>query len=274
MDMDENTESNTFLNFNEALSVIDTISSESFVTEAWVPSLNRSVKIKEINAKQQKTMIESAIDSSVAKSTFLKTFHDIVSSNCLEEKSVIDSFTIVDKNSIAFSMRSQISDTLKVIFQEEPLVENVIELKDILNKFSEYKHPNNETINFSKNSINIDVEISLPTFSEEVKFNSHVYGKKVKDDQVEEIKSIITNAFLGETAKYINEITIDGKELKYKKLSIIQKLQFVEKLPAALVQKVLENIVKWKTEIDKISTVSFENLTKVIEVDNLLFLTN
>ena len=262
------------ISFNDALKMLDSVSKESFVTDAWVPSLNKYVKIKEITAKQQKTILESAIDSAVSKSTFGKVFFEIITSNCLEDKAIVENLTIADKASIAFTMRSQISDTIKVVFKEDPKIENKISLDDIINKFSTYVHPVNEILEVSKNGVNISTEISLPTISDEFKFDSFLYGNKAKEDQIEEVKNIITNAFLGEAAKYIKEITIDGNSLGYSNLGVTQKLMFVEKLSATLVQKILEKIIIWKSDLDKIYTVNHEGIDKTIEIDNLLFLSN
>lgn len=262
------------ISFNDALNMLDSVSKESFLTDAWIPSLNRSVKIKEITAKQQKTILESAIDSAVSKSTFGKVFFDIITANCLEDKSIVENLTIADKASIAFAMRAQISNTVKVVFKEDPKIENKISLDSILTKFSEYVHPTSEFLEISKNGVNISTEISLPTISEEFKFDSFLYGKKAKEDQVEEVKDIITSAFLGEAAKYIKEITIDGTSLGYSNLGISQKLMFVEKLSATLVQRILEKIIVWKSNLDKIYTVNHEGIDKTIEIDNLLFLSN
>ncbi|NBO98666.1 MAG: hypothetical protein EBU90_00795 [Proteobacteria bacterium] len=262
------------ISFNDALNMLDSVSKESFLTDAWIPSLNRSIKIKEITAKQQKTILESAIDSAVSKSTFGKVFFEIITENCLEDKNTIENLTIADKASIAFTMRSQISDSLKVIFREDPKLESKVPLKDILNNFSSYVHPVNEILEVSKNGVNISAEISLPTISEEFKFDSHLYGKKAKEDQVQEVKDIITNAFLGEAAKYIKEITIDGTSLGYSSLGITQKLMFVEKLSATLVQKILEKVIVWKSDLDKVYTVTYEGIDKTIEIDNILFLSN
>lgn len=262
------------ISFNDALNMLDSVSKESFVTDAWVPSLNRNVKIKEITAKQQKTILESAIDSAVSKSTFGKVFFDIICSNCLEDKKVIENLTIADKASIAFTMRAQISDSIKVTFKEDPKIESKIFLDTILSKFATYVHPVNETLEVSKNGVKISTEISLPTISDEFKFDSFLYGKKVKEDQVEEVKDIITNAFLGEAAKYIKEIIIDDTPLGYSSLGITQKLMFVEKLSATLVQKILEKVIVWKNDLDKIYTVNHEGIDKVIEMDSLLFLSN
>ena len=129
-------------NFTEAVDLLNNISKESFVADVWIPSMEKTVKIQEITAKQQKSLIESAIDSVISKSTFSKFFYEIVSLNCLEEKNVIESFTIIDKVSIALSLRQQISDTLKIVFQETPKVETNVKISDVIEKFLTYKHPN------------------------------------------------------------------------------------------------------------------------------------
>ena len=82
----------TQINFNEALNILNNISKESFSSDVWIPSLKRSVKIQEITAKQQKTLIESAIDSTVLKSTFSKYFYEIVCSNCSEDKEIVEKY--------------------------------------------------------------------------------------------------------------------------------------------------------------------------------------
>jgi hypothetical protein len=271
-------EENKPIDLAQALSILDNVSKEFFITEAWIPSLKRSVKIKEITANQQKAMIESAIDSVVSKSTFTKVFYNIVLSNCLEEKSVVEAFTVADKASIGFSMRKQISDTIKVVLNEDPKIELEVALSDIISKFTSYVHPDNQIVKFEKNGVSIEVEMGLPLFSSESAFDAVIYGKEKSDNQVEEIKNLVTGAFLGETAKFIKEIKVGEQSLNYSSLHIQQKILVVEKFPAALVQSVLESIVSLKKDLDTLSTVSVgegeEEITKIIEVDNLLFLTN
>jgi hypothetical protein len=73
------------LSFSDALKILDNATTEAFTTSVWIPSLKRNVSIKEISAKQQKKLLQSALDSSIAKSTFAKTFYQIIKENCLEE---------------------------------------------------------------------------------------------------------------------------------------------------------------------------------------------
>jgi hypothetical protein len=55
-------------------------------------------------------------------------------------------------------------------------------------------------------------------------------------------------------------------------LTINQKNAVIEKLPSGLIQKVLEQISLWKKELDSILTVNYQNYTKAISIDSLLFL--
>ena len=267
---------NQSINFNEAINLLNEVSKNSFTIDAWVPSLKRTIKIQEINAKQQKSLIESAIDSEVLKFNFSKYFYEILLSNCQEEKDVIDNFTIADRNCIAFYMRNQISENITVLFSENPKIEESISIQNILDKYTNYVHPEPETVSYSKSDVLIEVQLILPKLCEESKFDTYIYGNlERKENELEDFKGLLGAAFLGETSKYIKDISINNSSVGYDNLHIPQKIQFVEKLPAALVQKVIDKIVKWKEELEKTSTVCYEDrLYKTIEVNSLLFLNN
>jgi hypothetical protein len=263
------------LSFKDALNALDTVSKDSFISEVWIPSLNRSVTVKEINARQQKNLLEAAIDSSVYKTTFSKAFYDIITSNVSEPKEILDTLTIADKIALAVALRSQISPTIKVEFEDGDTTED-ISLKIITDKIKHYVTPLEESFEVVKNGVSISVNVILPTIHSEVQFDTFLLKNKKKTDDTEEVKTIITDAFLGETSKYIKNVSIDGEDLNYSSFSIHQKIQFVEKLPAAVIQKILDIIAKWKKELETLITVkaSTGDYTKLLEVDSLLFLTN
>ena len=81
-----------FLNFDDALSSLETLTSNSFLTDAWIPSLNKTVQLKELTAKQQMTLIENFFDAIENKITFSKTFFNIILENCLEDSLRTNSF--------------------------------------------------------------------------------------------------------------------------------------------------------------------------------------
>jgi len=262
------------LSFKEALNALEAVTKDSFVNEVWIPSLRKNITIKEINAKQQKELLESAIDSSVYKSSFSKTFYDILISNASEPKDVLDTFNIADKIAVSLALREQISPTIKIEFNEN-LSEN-IELKNISNKLQQYSLPEPITFETIKNNVSIKVETSLPSILSEVNFEVFLSKNKKKTDDVEEVKSLIANAFLTETAKYIKSISIDSQDLNFQSFAISQKIQFVEKLPATIIQQIIDIITKWKKELENILTITSSNgeNTKLLDIDSLLFLTN
>jgi hypothetical protein len=271
-DITENTPIN--LSFKEALNALEAVTKDSFVNEVWIPSLRKNITIKEINAKQQKELLESAIDSSVYKSSFSKTFYDILLSNASEPKDALDAFNIADKMAVSLALREQISPTIKIEFNEN-LSEN-IELKNISNKLQQYSLPEPITFETIKNNVSIKVETSLPTILSEVNFEAFLSKNKKKTDDVEEVKSLIANAFLTETAKYIKSISIDSQDLNFQSFAVSQKIQFVEKLPATIIQQIIDIITKWKKELENILTITSSNgeNTKLLDIDSLLFLTN
>ena len=171
-------------------------------------------------------------------------------------------------------MRAQISDNIEIVFQEEPKISSLIPLKDIIDKINTYEHPTQEVIKFSKNNIELETTIEMPLFFEEDKFDLYIYGKDKKENNVEEFKSIVVGAFLGETSKFIKSIKLGDTDLGYEKLNIPQKIQVIEKLPAALVQNILEKAVAWKNKLDEISKVKHQDFAKNIDVDSILFLTS
>ena len=85
------------LNFNDALNALNTVS-ESFNVSVWVPSKQKEYSFKELEAKQQKNMLSSAMNSSVYNTSFVKNMYNVINSNFLdkENKNIINDFTIFD----------------------------------------------------------------------------------------------------------------------------------------------------------------------------------
>jgi hypothetical protein len=260
------------LSFNDALKILDNASTEGFTTNVWIPSLKRNVLFKEINAKQQKKLLQCALDSSIAKSTFPKTFYQIVKENCLEEN-ISSTFTIIDKINIALVLRNQISKELKIELQENPKVEKTIELQSVINLFKEYKHPEAQEINIDKNTINLKLTVEIPYLELDTAFEEYTKSQPKADD-IDVIKQTITEAFLVETGKYIKDLIIDNQDFRFSAMTVAQRLALIEKLPAAVLQSVIQIAAQWKGEVNDILTVKSDDnsLSRIIDIDSMLFL--
>ena len=267
---------NTFLNFSDALKELEEISKESFNFEVWIPSKEIYVKLKELNTKQQRFIIESVLDASV-KNTFSKVFYKVIEENWLEDISLLNQLTIIDKVSIAFAIRYQLSNIIKVDFKGDSSELKSIDLSPIIENFKNYIHPKNKKFDFEKKSVKIEIETSVPLFKNELEFDSYIIKelkKEQKEDQIEEMKKVLTTAFITELAKYIKEVKINDNYFNYHNLSISEKIEIVENLPAVLVQNIFNEIFNIKSSIEAIYTVKNENNTKMIEMDGLLFVVN
>jgi hypothetical protein len=273
-------ENNKNLNFDKALLAIESIA-ESFVVDVWVPSAKKTYKFREIDAKQQKSLLASALNSSVYNTNFVKSFYKILEKNFVSEEGieVLNEFTIYDKLAIALALKKQILDETRVVFDEKNNVVKNIKLDSILVKFINFETPQDVNAEFKNDSVSIDIKIGLPTIKKEFDYESEIHKKEKKVDDIkniEDVQNIVADAFISETSKYIKEVLINGEDIKYQDFDFYKKIILVEKLPSAIIQKILENVSKWKKEIDSVLTVETEEndqkYTKVISIDSLLFL--
>jgi hypothetical protein len=266
-------EETPILNFNDAINALNSVSN-SFKIEVWIPSIQNNVSFKEIDAKQQKAILGAAIDNSVYAQEFNNTFYDILKENILnEDKSIVDSFTISDKAFIAIALRSQISDDLSVKFDDDSVVK--VSLQNFIDVSKKYISPSVETIEIKNDSVTLNVEISIPTVKTELEYDENFkkLNKNINDIKTEkEIKTIVTDAFISETSKYIKSVKVNDSKFDFATLTVNQKIQVVEKLPSGLIQKILEKLSDWKKDIDKVLTVNNGDQIKVISIDSLLFL--
>lgn len=264
------------IDFNNALDALNEIS-EIFKVDVWIPSKQKYLCFKEIDTKQQKDMLSSAMDSSVYNTTFITVFYEILKQNILEkDKTLIDDLTIYDKASVAIYLKNQISNELNVIFDNKNEITKKINLDEIIEKFKAYNTPKNEIIKVINKNVSLSIEVGLPTVLVELQHDKQMAKSYKKSNQVknnDDVKNIISDAFIVETSKYIKKIWINDTEVELNSDRIDQKLKIIEKLPSVIVQKVLEQISKWKKEVDDILMVEHEEYKKVIGIDSLLFLT-
>lgn len=264
---------NVTMDFNKALQALDQ-ASESFTVNVWVPSLNRDVIFKQIDAKQQKELLGSVIDTSIYNTGFIKIFYNILKNNILTQDVDVDKLTLVDKTAIGLSFKEQMSEELTVIFGEENKISQKINIKPILEKFKHYKTPEPVLLEDKNDNFTLKTEVCYPTIKTEYDYdNQNKNNKKAEDVKTtEDIQKIVTETFLSEISKYINKIWINDEEINFSEMTPSQKIKLVEKIPSTLIQKIINTITLWKAEIDDVLRVKHENYNKVISLDGSIFL--
>jgi hypothetical protein len=272
--MDENITENKILDFNSALNILDK-ASESFKVDAWIPSIGKYLSFKELDAKQQKSLLSAAMDTSVYNTSFIKAFYNILKENILSEDSnIIDSLTLSDKTSIALTLRSQISKQINVNFDENNTISQKYDILPFLEKIKSYKSPETTLLESDSGIFSLKVEIVYPTIKIEFDYDNQLKTNKKSEDlkSAEDIQRLVSDAFLGETSKYINRIWINDEEVVLSSLNFDRRINIVEKLPSNLIQKIIDQISSWKKDMDEILTVKHEDYVKTINIDSLLFL--
>lgn len=266
--------------FQDALKILDDVSN-TFILDVWIPSKQTVLKFKEIDAKQQKEILRSSMKSSVYNTEFIKTFYKILHDNLLnkEDENVLKELSIFDKNFIIIALKSKISKDLELVFDEKENIKKKINLENICKSFNTYTHPDNCIAVLKQNETEINVTVGLPTIESEFQYEIEVHKKEKSIDDVkntEDIQNIVTDAFIGETSKYIKNVKINDIDINYESFSFLQKIKIVEKLPSGLIQMVLENVSEFKKSIDDFLTMVVEEngktYKKVISADNLMFL--
>jgi hypothetical protein len=267
---------NTSTNFDTALEALSNLSN-NFTVSVPIFSTPQVLEFKEINAKQQKELIQSITDTSLYKVAFTKLFYTILKENLLIQSFNIDQLTIFDKIIVGLYLRSKISSKLNVIFQDNPIITEVIDLQKIINNISNYNHPTEFILKEIKNNIDLEIKISVPIIKLELEYEEELYKNYKKADDIKnvnEIGSIVSDAFIGEISKYISYIRFGNTEINLDTLTPKQRIKVTEKLTADIIQKVLEKVSEWRQNLDKFLTVkhSENKLAKVLTIDNLLFL--
>jgi hypothetical protein len=264
--------------FNSALNIIDSLS-EFFKVDIWIPSLKKFIQFKEMEAKQQKQLLSVAIENSLYNNLFSDVFYQIIKNNLIEtdefKKTDIDSLTVMDKVSIALFLRKQISNKLKVIFDENKKISSLVDLDLICEKIKNFTFETNKVTELNNDKVNLKILLKIPSIKDELEYDKEVVKifKNTEDIKNEsDVKGIITEAFITETSKYIDKILISSQEIDFSSLTLKQKVQIVEKLPSILMQQILEIISDWKTNLDSILTVNHEQYETVIKIDSVLFL--
>jgi hypothetical protein len=272
--MEENTTENVILDFNNALNILDRVS-ESFNVDAWIPSTSSYLSFKELDAKQQKSLLTAAMDTTVYNTGFIKAFYNILNENLLTEgEDLVNSLTLADKACIALTLKRQISDEINIVFDEAKDISNKYKISDILEQFKSYNAPSSIILDAKSESFSIKVEVLPPTVKVEVDYDSQLKNKTKSEDvkTEEDVKVLVTEAFLGELSKFVNKVWVNDDEIVLNNLKFEQRVKIIEKLPSNIIQKIIETVSSWKKNLDDVLTVKHEDYVKTITIDSLLFL--
>ena len=204
-------------NFNDILAEIKKVKTGLSV---YVPSAGLDVQLKTLTLSQQKTIIESAVDSNLSVLFFNNTFAKILEDNLPDNLSKYDT---IDRVNFALALRSKLKDIITIEDVNYNISDILAANKLITSKFT-------------------------PTIVE-----SAILLRKYKDEtsKSNKLKTLISDLYSYEIFKFIDKIEVksSGNQLDLKS-DIAQGIQVIESLDSSEFTGVIEQINKLR-DIEK-----------------------
>lgn len=242
-------------------SALNSLDSLTKSYEIFVPSLNRKVKFKGLNTKQQKDAVKSALEKTSAGLSFSLLLNSILKENCQEKVE----FLLTDRSYIAACLRVL---SLSPIYGKD---ENKQDLTFVLT--------NNIPLPVELKAAeisedNIKLTLSIPTFIRDSIVNIETKKKLLPLPDNDDLpKEVVGEIYINELVKYIDKLTIIDNgavtDINFDELTVLQKVQLIEKLPLTVNTKLLDYINRVKLFEKKYFT--HNNNVVDISIDPTLF---
>jgi hypothetical protein len=223
-------------NVSDFISKLEKLNNEK--VDVFIPSRNKTVKVKPLNIKQQKDLIASALDGIKGALNYNKTINQIILDN-----SGLSDLKIYDKLPFCISLRTQALGS-KIRSSED----NIVDLEDTLKniKNTPFKLTDKSTIKYE----NLKVSLKVPTLQEEISLISKC--EDLFSDGSDVTKEAVGILYLFEIAKYITEVAIDDEIIDMSEIKIQEKIDLIENLPLSIyteLTKFAESLTSYEEQI-------------------------
>jgi hypothetical protein len=185
-------------NFNDVLKEINSL---KITFDAYSPSTNTSVQFFPLTLAQQKSIIETSVDSSLGALFFNNTFYKILKQNI---KGDISMYNTIDRVNFAIELRKQLSNTFIKNDVKYSLKELVDKNKKIINTITA-QEITSENYTFTVTAPNLTLDDKVNTILLNKYRNDNINGNK--------LKTLISDLYVFEILKFITKLKVNGKEL-------------------------------------------------------------
>lgn len=230
------------LSLQEILALVNK-TNKQFDSVVYVPSLNKEVYVKSMNASHLKSVIKTAVAGVFANNVFNQIVYDILR-DVLDPSIPLSSINTFDKIVILLQLRLiNVKDVVGVTFSlsDKPVSEE-INIKEFIDSVKL------KTFNFSPSTVvdgSYEAEICFPSIENEYKFEKNFAQTKIKGiDQTdfEALKNLFDPLFIQEVCMYIKSVKIDDNYINLLAHPVEARLSIVERLSSSLITKILETI--------------------------------
>lgn len=233
---------------SEQLNIQDVISlmresNKQFESTVYIPSLNKEIHVKPMNALHFKSIIKSSISGLFADNQFninvFNIFKDI-----LDPSIPLSTMNVLDKECILLALRLyNVSENINVEFSSDKGSKTEsVSLKKIVSGFKKLKLDFTDAI-ISENGYTIN--INYPSISEEYSFDNlfdNSIVKKIDPNDKNAVKEVPGTMFLYYIAPFIRQLTIGENIINLISRTPTERLAIIEKLPGNLLTKIIETV--------------------------------
>lgn len=182
--------------------ILNEINNTKATISCYVPSRKENVQLLPLTLSQQKSIIETSVDASLAALFFNNTFFKILKQNI---KGDISKYDTVDRVQFALQLRSQLSNSY---------TNNGVEysLSDVVEKNKNLEYNISESTIVSENYV---FTIKNPNLMLDDRINS-ILITKYKNENLNgaKLKNLISDLFVHEILKFIPKLKVNDKEIE------------------------------------------------------------
>lgn len=281
-------ENNQNLNISDILGLIDT-ANKTLEHDVFIPSLNKEIHLKPLNAMHTKNIAKAAIEGPFAQNQFTLMTYNILKEVC-DSSIPMTHLNVFDKAIILLELRiKNIKPVIDVKVYSENIYTNAegkeykkeeivkVDLSKLLSKIKKWK------LSFENQTIELEnyvLTLNYPTVEEEYQFESNLYKTRIqtldaKDSKA--LKTLFAPMFVNTLAQYVKNIKIGDIEIDLQSKKVVDRLAVVESLSMNASSKIIEKVDSFfGKQFNKITsveeTIDGEIYTGSIELSPILFL--
>jgi hypothetical protein len=241
--------------------------------EIYLPTLQKKVLFKQLNAEQLKKLLKTIIDSPIHNTEFITTFNEIIKENILDESVDVNSLNIFDKVLIIVKTRMEsISPEYTFTLKEEEIEtikEFKVDLAATYNRFVETQPLlEAEIIKVGE----CEVTATLPTLTTENKLEKELYKNvKLEITTPDELRNTLGETFINELTKYISSLKIKDTVIDLNQHNFKTRIKIVEQLPTPAINGVLKYIERYKEQLKPLVSYTKNGIEKELPLDATFF---
>lgn len=241
------------LSLQEILSLVNQ-TNKQFDSVVYIPSLNKEVYVKSMNASHLKSVIRTAVAGVFANNVFNQITYDILK-DVLDPSIPLSNITVFDKLVILLQLRMiNVKNTIGVNFSfGEKVVSEEINIKEFIDSLKL------KTFNFEVATVSdgtYEAEICFPSIENEFQFERNFAQTKIKgidQSDLEALKNLFDPLFIKEICMYIRSVKISDQYINLLAHPVESRLAIVEKLSGSLITKILETIdAKYSSQLKEL----------------------